>query len=414
MAAEARKSPQTQETLAPPVLTLLLSLKAELLRLHFLPLKQKYDDSLRNIPRTEPNPAAYIGRQADLYNNSRNACKERIARQLHEQIDNVLLQATTELDSWLTEVKTPAKADGPRDIRDAPGQGAAVPTPKKGVETRDGTQANTIKDLPRARYQATIEDVPDAGDEEDSLFVPQSPSPGSSGLSSMSGFTDNLIAEDLKPAKPAVGGDPKGKAPEQKLRQPEASHQPQARGPDTQSPADPKPKPPRQQDRVSVSAKYRDGKITFTPANPSAGAKRPSASVTDYFTPTKQPAAKKAKHASDAAAPKLPPMVPKPYLTTKNTISITEVNEDECVHHFGQHKGLYVLRCNKLACKNRVREQEGAARKVSSPRNLARMTVYFSANPLDSDRALDHFKGRGHGLRQMKDIYEKYAVRGTH
>lgn len=390
MTTEPQSAESHQEALAPPVLNLLRTLKSELIKAHFLPLKQIYDDSLRNIPRTEPNPAVYVRTQTDRYRESRDACEARVTQQLYDQLAKVMTEASIEIDAWPTADHAPSRVE----------ESAGV------AFSCAGSPKTATKETPAVAgsgkpFQATVED------EEESLFVAQSPHTVAA-RPSTSDITPKIeqIIPKLPPPRIPIFSGIEG----QQSRAKTSTISPQI---DT---------------AAANTTKQKDhGRNAPSPEGLTEGKKR---TMTDFFTASRPTPAKKAK-CDVASTSELPPSVPKPHLvcpalsfspsqrqrltnrkSTAKTISLAEVNADECVHHFGQHRGLYVLRCDVNACKRKLVKEGGCARKWTHHRNIGQTVVYFTANPLDAHRAVDHFRGKGHGVRVLKDIYDKFAVRG--
>ncbi|KXJ85656.1 hypothetical protein Micbo1qcDRAFT_221822 [Microdochium bolleyi] len=384
-----------QGSLGLSVLNLLRTLKSELIQTHFLPLKQHYDDSLRNIPRTEPNPAMYIGRQTGRYHDSRESCRKQVAALLREQIDSLASEAAAEIDSWPTTTDIYTTVERVESICDGFGRSEYAASAVNG--NTDVCLSSTVRSSGVHRYQATVEDAPESEHEDKALVAPTSPQPKASEPIIVCDLTNNPTIDSSPTPVPV-------RAP-----QLEESKDGDIRILRTESR---KHRLAQQSGGKSAPAHAPVDRGAPSPESLKVGTKRSAATMKDSIGSSRLLSAKRPKDAP-AAGPEVSITMPEPCLTTKNVITMANVHDDECIHRFGQHEGLYVLRCSLATCKKRLADIEGASRQTNSSRALGKMTVYFTASPLDRDRALNHFKGRGHNVRNIRDIYSRYAIRVT-
>ncbi|RYC54418.1 hypothetical protein CHU98_g11793 [Xylaria longipes] len=82
----------------------------------------------------------------------------------------------------------------------------------------------------------------------------------------------------------------------------------------------------------------------------------------------------------------------------RKSIDLSEVKAGECVFSYDNYFGVYVLRCNLVKCKKRLK-QDGP--------------IIFNSHPFREGLAFDHFDGEGHNLDSEEEIFRKFASRGN-
>lgn len=76
---------------------------------------------------------------------------------------------------------------------------------------------------------------------------------------------------------------------------------------------------------------------------------------------------------------------------------LQDVKEGECIFSSDDYFGVYILRCNLVKCKKRLK-QDGP--------------IIFTSHPFRDGLALEHFAGEGHNIDSEADIFHKFAIRG--
>ncbi|KAK8034881.1 hypothetical protein PG993_009876 [Apiospora rasikravindrae] len=85
----------------------------------------------------------------------------------------------------------------------------------------------------------------------------------------------------------------------------------------------------------------------------------------------------------------------KSWTTKLKPINMDQVKPDECVFRYRRLPGFYVLRCNRSVCKAKYRTNDDV--------------FYFRAHPFQRSRAMNHFRGEGHSIREEEAIFRSYA-----
>ncbi|ORY58736.1 uncharacterized protein BCR38DRAFT_489093 [Pseudomassariella vexata] len=78
---------------------------------------------------------------------------------------------------------------------------------------------------------------------------------------------------------------------------------------------------------------------------------------------------------------------------TTNPVQIIDVYRGECIFRYKDSSELYVLRCNLTKCKEKGRP------------------LFFQADPFKYNRALNHFGGEVHNIKDPDEIWIRYARR---
>ncbi|KAI0447459.1 hypothetical protein F4803DRAFT_574659 [Xylaria telfairii] len=82
----------------------------------------------------------------------------------------------------------------------------------------------------------------------------------------------------------------------------------------------------------------------------------------------------------------------------KRSMYLRDVKERECIFSFDDYFGVYILRCNFVRCKKRLK-QDGP--------------IIFRSHPFRGGLALEHFNGEGHNIDSEADVFHKFAIRIT-
>ncbi|KAH8163515.1 hypothetical protein CIB48_g4712 [Xylaria polymorpha] len=82
----------------------------------------------------------------------------------------------------------------------------------------------------------------------------------------------------------------------------------------------------------------------------------------------------------------------------KRSMYLQDVKEGECIFSSDDYFGVYILRCNLVKCKKRLK-QDGP--------------IIFTSHPFRDGLALEHFAGEGHNIDSEADIFHKFAIRVT-
>ncbi|KAI0459250.1 hypothetical protein F5B21DRAFT_525991 [Xylaria acuta] len=82
----------------------------------------------------------------------------------------------------------------------------------------------------------------------------------------------------------------------------------------------------------------------------------------------------------------------------KRSMYFQDVKQGECIFSSDGYSGVYILRCNLVKCKKRLK-QDGP--------------IIFTSHPFRNGLALDHFNGDGHSIDSEAEIFRKFAVRIT-